>query len=627
MLQTLRSTAGSWVVKILFLLLILSFGVWGIGDVTSGWTSRNAVEVGDVAIPPEQLSTEFRREVNRLRQVFGPQFTDAQAIQLGLVDQTVRQVVQRALLTQAAADIGLRVGDEAVVEQVRNVPAFQNQFGQFDPDVMRYVLRQNGFTEQSFVDQIRGDVARSQLVGAVGSGATAPEALASALFLYRGERRIADVINVPASALPEPAAPDDAALTAYHEQNSTRYTAPEFRTLMVATLSAEDLTDGISVSDEELQEAYEARSYEFITPEKRDLVQVVAADEETARRIIEATAGGQTLEDAAAAAGLETVELPETTREGLTEELVEPVFAAEVGAIGGPVESPFGWHVFTVRSVAPGGEQTLEQVREQLTADVRREKAIDQLFEVANTMDDRLASGATLPEAAEAVGANVVRLQGVDAQGRTKDGVQAEGPANLPQVLERAFTLQSGETSNLVESGESSYFAIQVENVEPPALRPLGEVRDQVIADWKAERRNEAAAAKAEELATRLREGADPADLAAELPGATYVRTEPLTREGQLTGPIAPALREKLFELGTGEVAAVPTAEGQSVARLVEIVPADPVLGAAQVAQLRTAAKDAIADDIITQYLTGLRGRYDVQENRAVIDSLFRQQE
>ncbi len=33
MLQAIRSKAGSFVVKALFALLILTFGIWGIGDI------------------------------------------------------------------------------------------------------------------------------------------------------------------------------------------------------------------------------------------------------------------------------------------------------------------------------------------------------------------------------------------------------------------------------------------------------------------------------------------------------------------------------------------------------------------------------------------------------------------
>ncbi|MFM2044834.1 MAG: hypothetical protein RLY86_3410 [Pseudomonadota bacterium] len=628
MLQSIRSTVGSWVVKILFILLIVSFAVWGVGDMTTGWVDRSVAKVGDVSIQPEELQEEFRREVNRMREVFGPQFTEVQAQQFGVVDRTLESLVQRALLTQAANDAGLSVGDPTVVEQVRQFEAFRNPLGQFDPEVMRFVLRQNGFTEQAFVELMRADIARNRMVGAVGSGADSPRLLAEALFRHRAERRVADVVTLPVSAMAEPADPDEATVTAYHQDNAVRYTAPEYRTLTVATLTADDLLSGVSVTDEDLREAYETRSDEFITPESRDVVQVVATDEAAARSLVEAVTGGQTLEQAAEAAGLATVDLPASTRETLLPEIVEPVFAAEMGATAGPVQSPFGWHVFIVRSIIPGGERSFEDVREQLAIDVRREKAVDQLFEVANTMDDRLAGGASLEEAAQAVGAKVVALEPVDNSGRTRGGGTVEIPGvPVDTVLERAFAQQAGETSNLIESGDAAYFAVQVAEVVPSALRPLDDVRGQIIADWKADRRKEAATAQAEAFAARLRDGADPAALAAEVPGATYVRTEPLFRVAQEAGPVPPALREAMFGVTAGEVATAPGQGAATVARVVEVIPADITLGASQIEQIRTAMGESVANDIVNQYLNGLRERYPVEINRTAINAIFSPQE
>src|SRR5687768_16803235 len=98
MLQALRSTVGSWVVKILFVLLILSFAVWGIGDIFRGNTSTTVAEVGDVKISTSELDNAFRQEVNRLRQMMGGQIDAEQARALGLVEQSLQQLVQSTLL-------------------------------------------------------------------------------------------------------------------------------------------------------------------------------------------------------------------------------------------------------------------------------------------------------------------------------------------------------------------------------------------------------------------------------------------------------------------------------------------------------------------------------------------------
>jgi len=625
MLQSIRSTVGSWVVKILFVLLIASFAFWGAGDVTRSF-SPNVAEVGDESITPQELDQEFRRELNRLRQVLGPEVTEQQAIQLGVLDRTLQQLIQRALLTEAAADMGLRVGDQTVVQEVQDIPAFRNAFGRFDPDLMRAVLRENGFTEQTFVEQLRGDLARTQVLQAVGAGATAPTALAEALYRFRGERRVADAISIPASAMPAPPAPDDATLAAYHEANSVRYTAPEYRTFAVASLTAETLMDEVTISEADLEEGYAARSADYITPERRAFAQVVAADEATAKTVAEAVAGGQSLEQAAQTAGLDVITFEPSSREDLLPELAEPVFSAEAGKLAGPVETPLGWHVLTVTDVQSARERTLDEVKEELTATLRREKAVDRLFEVANAMDDAVAGGASLEEAAGRVGAAVTRVDQVDVQGNRPDGTAVSGVPALQTVLERGFALQNGETSNLVETEDQGYVAVEVLDVQPAALKPLDSIREQVAADWAADQRRQAAAAKAEEVAAKLRDGADPAQVAAEIPGAAQTRTAPLLR-GQRGAPVPGGVLEDLFEQPVGGVVTGAGEDGHVVARLAEIVPADPNLGAGQIAQIRAATERDVANDLIEQYLTALRGRYDVTENRSAMDQMYRPQE
>ena len=86
MLQAIRGTAGTWVVKILFIFLIISFGAWGIGGIDAA-ISQWVAKVGDSEITPVELDREFRGEVDRLRQMLGPDLTAEQARQLGLLEQ------------------------------------------------------------------------------------------------------------------------------------------------------------------------------------------------------------------------------------------------------------------------------------------------------------------------------------------------------------------------------------------------------------------------------------------------------------------------------------------------------------------------------------------------------------
>jgi peptidyl-prolyl cis-trans isomerase D len=623
MLQALRSTVGSWIVKILFVLLILSFGVWGIGDIFRGRTDTTAAEVGDVKISTVELDNAFRQEVNRLRQMLGGQIDAEQAKALGLVNQTLDQLIQRTLLSLAADDAGLRVGDPLVLGQLRAEPAFHNQLGQFDSDQFRRVLAANQLTEDAYVNLLRTEIKRTQLVGAVAAGAQAPDVLVDDLFRRQAERRIAETVLVPNAAMGNVGTPDDATLKAFHQEKAVRFTAPEFRKLTVAKLTVDDIAKDVSVSDEDLHAAYDARAAEFQTQERRTVDQVLVQDEAAARKIESSVGQGQTLEEAASAAGAEVLTLNSLAREDLLPELTGPVFSLQEGAVSAPVQSSLGWHVVRVSDIEPGSTQSFEQVRETVLADVKRDRAMDTVFESANKVEDALAGGASIEDVARSFGLRLIEVPAIDANGRKPDGGVVEGLPAAQQVAQTAFGLQQGAASNLIETPDGDYFVARVDAVTPATLRPLDTIRAEVIAAWQAEQRSQLAAKKAAEIEERLKARGTPQDVAATVPGAVAGVTPALTRAGRETGGLPPGLVQRLFEMKQGDVATAPTQDGQVVVWLREIQNADPASAGAQVAQVRQSVQQSMAGDLLAQFTEALRQRYPVSIHQSTIDTMF----
>ncbi len=96
MLQAIRDRAGSWVAKALFGLLILTFAVWGIGDIfRRGGGETTVLVVGEQKVPATALQTAWRNELDRIRNIFGGAIDTAQAKAIGLLDQVIDGVVRR----------------------------------------------------------------------------------------------------------------------------------------------------------------------------------------------------------------------------------------------------------------------------------------------------------------------------------------------------------------------------------------------------------------------------------------------------------------------------------------------------------------------------------------------------
>ncbi len=619
MLQFIRTYAGSWIVKILFVFLILSFGVWGIGDVIRGrGQSSTVVTVGPVEIGRTELDQEFRRQMERLRPLFGGNLTAEQARQLGLVDQAVNVLVQRTLYDLAAKDAGLSVGVDTVRQRIADEPAFRNDAGQFDANRFRAVLRNNNLTEDGYIAVLRQEIGRSLVAGAVVAGATAPKPLVDALFRHQEEKRVAEVVTLPNTG--DVGTPDDAAVKAYYDANIDRYTAPEFRAVSVLPLTIEAAGRDVEVTDAEIRAAYDERSGEFGTPERRTIRFVLVDDEAKAKQIAD-SAAATALDDAAKAAGEEVRSLDNVTKAEVLD-LGDAAFALGKGKASAPVKTAFGWYVLQVADIVPGAAKSLDEVRARLIADIRREKGADRLYKIETQVDDALASGASLDEVARGQGVALVTIPAITADGKTPDGAAITGVPAVAEVARTAFSLEAGKTSGVIETKEGAFIVVHVAGVTPAAPRPLDSVRADVVAAWTAAQQAKRTAEAAQALAEKLKTGGDAGELA-QAAGGSIALTAPFTRDTTSVEGLPAEMVGKLFAANPGEIVTGATATAQVIARLKEVIPADPAAPGADTATLATQVSRGIENDLATQFAEALRQRYPVTVERQRIAQMF----
>jgi peptidyl-prolyl cis-trans isomerase D len=613
MLTSIRSSLSHWIVKGLFAVLIVAFAVWGIEDfVRGGGAERSVATVAGETVSLAEATEAYQREISQLRRSFGGQFEPTEEVRRAIAEGTVARLVALRAISAEAAQRGVTVTDEALRATILAAPGFQGPDGRFSRLLFESFLRNNGLTERRFLDLLRGDLMRQQLVGSVRAGAAAPQALARAVHAFHAEQRIADLVELPFMAAPAPPEPTEAQLARFHENNADLFSAPEFRQFDLVLLAAEDVAREIRLSDRELREAYAERRGEFSTPERRRIAQALLPDREAARAIAEAWRAGADFAAVAAqarAAGGGATELGLIERAGLPlPELADPAFAASAGAVTDPVQSPFGWHVLYVAEVEPASEPSFEAVKDELARIVALERAADQIYARANRIEDSIAEGIALTEVARR---HELRLiQGtMDAEGRDAAGNPIELGPDAGEIITAVFEARIGETSRLTETRSGVFYAVRVASVTPPALRPLAEVEREVRAAWQRAERRRAMEEQAAALVAGTRAGR-PLDEAARAAGWTPRRTEPFTRDAR-GGAFPPQLAAALFALRRGEATMIEVGGGFVVAAVAEIVP-----GAAEPAALerrRSEIAEVLAGDLEAQFVQALRDRADVR--------------
>ena len=225
----------------------------------------------------------------------------------------------------------------------------------------------------------------------------------------------------------------------------------------------------------------------------------------------------------------DTIELGLMKREELPRVLSDIAFDLPLNKPSEPIKTPLGWHILRIVRIEPGVTQTFEQVKPQLEAQLAHNEAADRIYKAANRVDDALAGGTTIEDAAAKFGLKETEIAAADIGGHDPEGKPLALPVSATEVLKLVFATNEGQTSRVTEGQDSAIFMVRVSKVIPPTIKPLAEVKDQAVAAWQADKRREKVAKTAEELAAAVKPGARLAAAAAEK-GIKVTTSPPLLR-------------------------------------------------------------------------------------------------
>ncbi len=627
MLTSLRNQTGSIFIKGLLVLLIVSFGAWGIQDWLSPAISGNFVAtVGGQDIAPNELQRRVQQRMNSIRSVLGNQFTIQQAQQFGLIDAAMNELVSRALLIEGADSMGVAISDDLISADIRRSEVFKGLAGAFDRDTFDRWLQARGLTEGGYVGERRRDLGLGHFTDSIMVGVNAPKVMSDAVFSYRNEKRTAEIVVVEDASVPESVDPAQSVLEAYHKDNAKQFTAPEYRKLTFVHLNADELAKEIDVSEDDISEGYDARADEYTTTEKRQVLQMILATEDKVNEAKKQLGEGRdfvTVAKEVAGHDDGTIDLGLIAESEMLPNLAAAAFSVAENVVTEPIKSAFGWHIFKSTDVQAGGIKSLDEVHDQLKVVLAKERAIDGLFDLSNRLEDALGSGSTIGEAAQSLGLSKQTIEAMDRSGTDKAGKPIAGTPSGGSFIQTAFATLDGEESALTESGSEGFFIVRVDAVTAPALRPLNDIRADVIAAWKASQKSEKTKLIAEKAVERLNSGVEIKTIADELK-LSFKLTKPFTRDdkGQVS-EIGGDLVAKVFNLQAGHAALGRSSGGYQIARLKQVITATTGADVAEKAALNNELSQQMIGDLISQLTVSLRTEHGVDINQSMVDYMF----
>jgi peptidyl-prolyl cis-trans isomerase D len=561
MLQRIRDglQGQKWLAWLILGAIGATFVFWGgSGSLDPGSVSNAAAaEVDGEEIPAELATREWNDVQANWAQQVGTEMPAEQreAMQQRLLDN----LILRKLIEDRMDRQHFRVSEAAVLAAWRDNPNFQTD-GKFDRTKAVMYLQSNGLTEREFQEQTRQELLTNQLQQGIGGSYFLTKAEQQRLFNLENEEREVQYLQLPAEKFAGNEPIDDAAVQAYYEKNGDRFMSNEYVSLDFAELRLEQLASQVIPTEADLRSLYDENRAQYVREESRRARHIVIAVAEGSEEGQEDPAALKKAESVAAEArsGKDFAELAKlhssdpTANQGgelgfvqkqdFPGPIGDTLFSMKVGDVSAPVKSQFGYHILKLEEIQAQEVRPFEEVRAELDAQYRTMKSADLFGEREEQITTLLSKGNNEIDA-------IARDLGL-ARGTVEQFVRGGGGEPLgsgPELQQRVFsdaTLNQGKIGGPVALGEDRLVIFKVREHHKASVKPLSEVREQIVALLRDERGEAAAKAAAEAALKRLQEGESIEAVAKSL----GVTAEPTRFVGRGDPSIPADLRTAVFE-------------------------------------------------------------------------------
>lgn len=619
MLENLRNASKNWlgkaVITVLFSVLILSFAIWGIGDIFRGGVNTAVARVGNVDVASEAFRRQFQDRIQTLQQRQRG-FTAEQARAFGIDRQILDQMIAEAALDQTARKLGMGLSEQEVAKQLASEPGLRGPDGRFDRERLENYLRSVGLNEAGLIAQQRQAALRRKLGDTLNGGLAPSRALLEAIHRYQNEERTVATLTIPGAIPASLAAPSEDVLKAFHSTRSGAFRAPEFRRIHVMTAEPKEFSAAIRIEDADLKAAYDriAATGRFGTPEKRQLQQILFQNVTAANAASARLKDGLAFDTLLAEMKLSPADtdLGDKARGEIADKAIgDAAFALTEGGVSAPVSGAFGPVILRVTRITPGTIPPLETVRPLLEADLLRERLSrdrgvrDNVDRIYNQIEDLRSAGKTLEQVAGETKRPLAVIEAVDANGRDRAGNPVAPLPDMADVIGAVFKSDRGVDNEVIRARDGSYVWFEVMAVEAARDRTFEEVKAEVETQWRRSEAQRLTTEQAAGLLKRIEAGETLEAIATEI-NATVETDNAVRRTGGRT--LSASAAAIAFTLAKD---AVGVAAGNNLDRLLlkvtgsDTVPFDP--NAAEAKATADQIRSTVSDEMLEAYVGALK--------------------
>lgn len=513
MMDNLRAAANHAVLKVILALIILSFVLTGVGNYLIGGSSSYAAKVNGQEISRGQYENAVTNERNRMQSQLGERYSEL-AANAGYMKEMRRQVLQKmvdeALLDQYAQHLKLGVSDAQVRAAIFKELAFQSD-GHFDNARYNGILSRMGITPDQYAESLRKQLTTQQVIEAVANTDFMLPGEADSLAALVSQQRIARQAILDVGKLANKQQASDAEINAFYKNNAARFMSPEQYRISYIKLDAAAMQH--PASDAEIQTYYDQNRGQFTQPAQYRYSVIQSKTEADAQAALDALNKGQNFAGLAKEKSTDIISARKGGDMGWLDASTLPdelknAGLKEKGQISGVLKSSVGYLIVRLDDLKAEQMKPLAEVRNAIADKVKQEKALDAYYALQQKVSDAASNdNESLAGAEKAAG-----VKAVQSAWFSRDTLPAE--LNFKPVTDAIFggsllgeNGTPGSNSDIITVDGDRAFVLRTTDHKPEAIKPLDDVRDEVITQVKHQKAEKQAKIDADKLLASLNKG------------------------------------------------------------------------------------------------------------------------
>jgi peptidyl-prolyl cis-trans isomerase D len=453
MLDIMRKQKNSIIIKIVFVVIVLSFIgtmflVWGEGRSGMGGGSLGyAAKVDGSKITLEEYQNSYQRIRNVYQQIYGQSLPAELEKVLGLKKLALDSLIDNFLIMKEAKSMGISVTKDDVSNAIAAMPSFQKD-GAFSFDLYSQLLKSNRMTPKDFEEGQKGELLLKKARQSIKDKAVVSDEDALAQYKKENDKIDLEYVAYAASDVMTEVKTSEADLNDYLQKNQAEFKTPEKVSLSYILLDPATQAAKLTVTEEEVQTYYQKNIDKF---QGKDGIQPLKDVKEKAKsEALKQKAAKQTYELAADTlfkniksgdlnliagqlklktqdTAVFTAAAPAAALAGEAA-VIKKAFELKQGELGGPVETAKGIYILKVKERKEAVVPPLSEIKAAVELKAKAVKAVDLAQKKAEDAAKQLAAKASL------------KTQSTGAFGFSAKGdVPAIGAS--PELMEASFKL------------------------------------------------------------------------------------------------------------------------------------------------------------------------------------------